>query len=108
MDDMKLLAVLLGEGHCLITGAVPSPETDEGMAEIRRIWRDCRESFIARWIDKHPGTRPWAWWQFDAPDEPLRVVGERHGMKQHEPQADYLDRHGLLTEAERTVQHGVG
>lgn len=37
------------------------------------------------------GTRPWAWWQFDAP-EPL---------PEGEDETDFLDRHGLLTNDER-------
>ena len=39
-----------------------------------------------------PGSRPWAWWEYDAP-EPLRP---------RESETAYLARCGLLTEEERT------
>lgn len=31
------------------------------------IWEEVREEVMAAWIKKHPGTRCWAWWEFDAP-----------------------------------------
>lgn len=37
-----------------------------------------------------PGTRPWAWWRFEAP-EPL---------PEGEEESDYLKRHGLLLDGE--------
>lgn len=59
---------------------------------------DSEESRLAAWrthapgvvsmVD--PGSRPWAWWHYDAP-EPL---GPR------ETELDYLARRGLLSEAE--------
>lgn len=30
------------------------------------IWEEVREEVMATWIKKHPGTRPWAWWEIDA------------------------------------------
>ena len=44
--------------------------------EIRRVWKAC-ESFILRdWIRGNPGTRPFAWWLFDAPErQRLRLDG---------------------------------
>lgn len=45
--------------------------TDE---EIRTTWEQIREEFIARWAEQRPGTRPTAWWRFDA-SEPRRRVG---------------------------------
>ena len=31
------------------------------------LWRDGRDSLLAAWLVERPGTRPWAWWEFDAP-----------------------------------------
>ena len=67
-------------------------------------------------VDKaRPTTRPWAWWQFEAPKAP-RIVARRcvdpecrvrDNSRQHEPHdvleddARYLDRIGELTPLER-------
>ena len=45
-----------------------------------------------------PGSRPWGWWQYDAPEAP----------SPREPEIDYLARRGLLTEDERARLHGAG
>lgn len=31
------------------------------------VWEDVRERVTDDWIRKHPGTRPWAFWEYDAP-----------------------------------------
>src|SRR5512134_1805319 len=36
-------------------------------AELRDDWEAVREAVLAEWIELHPGTRPWAWWVYDAP-----------------------------------------
>jgi hypothetical protein len=66
---------------------------DDGSAfssdESRRIsWRS-HAADVMRLV--HPGSRPWAWWEYDAP-EPARP-GESEPV--------YLARWGLLTEAEQ-------
>lgn len=40
----------------------------------KRLWELAREAMVEAWAAKHPGTRPWAWWRWDAP-EPRRRVG---------------------------------
>ena len=35
--------------------------------ELQREWTAVREEALSRWTAQHPGTRPWAWWQFEAP-----------------------------------------
>jgi hypothetical protein len=43
-------------------------------AELRGLWPE-REAEVLSWYSKHfPGTRPWAWWRFSAP-EPRRRLG---------------------------------
>ncbi len=45
----------------------------------RRLWNELRDELLPGWIADHPGTRPWAWWSFDGPREPLtagRSAGE--------------------------------
>lgn len=116
-------------------------------AELRRLWEIHRERLVALHIAEEagPGSRPWAWWKFDAP-EPMRrrIDGKPHPFDnpereawvrkwhpdadrgdhwggpyalrfglpsiycvpddwevRHESEADYLERHGLLTDDER-------
>src|SRR5690242_15024366 len=54
---------------------------------LRQAWEEHREDVLAEWTKKHPGTRPSAWWQWDAPED---------APSNRETQAAYLRRHGLL------------
>ncbi|MEP7307325.1 MAG: hypothetical protein ABJA98_17590 [Acidobacteriota bacterium] len=36
-------------------------------AARRGIWDQSKDDILADWINQHPGTRPAAWWDFDAP-----------------------------------------
>lgn len=44
----------------------------EGGHEV--TWAQTRDALLVDWIAAHPGSRPWAWWQFDA-REPRRRLG---------------------------------
>ena len=97
----------------------------------RADWLEQRDELMAHWMQDPaiwgktnqpsfavvepggPGTRPWAWWYFDAP-EPRPVVGEtapgnvatvprqvRRGGAVYETERAFLERHGLLSEDER-------
>ena len=35
--------------------------------EMREVWHRWREQILSGWIKSHPGTRPFAWWRWDAP-----------------------------------------
>lgn len=60
--------------------------------ERRRLWEQNRDWLITRCVaggeftDREPGTRPTAWWDYEAP-EPLRAG---------ESEYEYLKRLGLL------------
>lgn len=98
----------------------------------KQAWDELGEGITADWLAERPGTRPWGWWRWSAP-EPRRVVAGREHPEsgyppwlpgcerqfyfgrptpihpkdtaQYEDEVDYLDRLGLLTEDER---HGQG
>lgn len=40
----------------------------------REAWGELGDELVVEHICGHPGTRPWAWWMFDAP-EAMRRVG---------------------------------
>jgi hypothetical protein len=56
--------------------------------EWEKIWREHRDKIMEAWIKERPGTRPWAWWEFDGPKqdtgsgawfEPLPIPRQRIG-----------------------------
>jgi hypothetical protein len=42
----------------------------------KKIWRSISERFLKKWGKEHPGSRPWAWWRYDAPELRQRVGGK--------------------------------
>ena len=61
--------------------------------EVREGWEIFREQVLFDWIrerQRHlqygpgPGTRPWAWWEFDAPELLRRVDGKPHPLENPE------------------------
>lgn len=80
-----------------------TPLTD---AELMAAWLEVRDTFLPQYIATNPGFRPWAWWEFDAPEPRRQVSGRRRKNYRNVPncnlesQREYLTRHGLLTEAE--------
>ena len=40
---------------------------------IERAWYELRQRILDSFITEHPGRRPWAWWEFDAPRAPMGV-----------------------------------
>ena len=35
--------------------------------QLRADWITAREAILTVWVKARPGSRPWAWWRFDAP-----------------------------------------
>ena len=73
---------------------------------VRAIWGEWRDRALRAWTDRNPGTRPTAWWLFEAPLTAFQVLGEStdtSGLPVAivESEAAWLDRHGLLTAGER-------
>lgn len=44
------------------------------LADMQRVWDSVKKGLLAHWIRHHPGTRPWAWWQFEAPEKHRRIL----------------------------------
>jgi hypothetical protein len=57
LDEDQINYFLTGTDFCFFW----EPE------ERERDWKAVREEILANWVRKHPGTRPWAWWRYDAP-----------------------------------------
>lgn len=46
--------------------------------DARAGWEDLRDDLLARWLAMYPGTRPSAWWTFDAMERRRRIDGKPH------------------------------
>ncbi len=40
---------------------------DHAYEQRRVVWVSVRDRQLADWVASRPGTRPWAWWEYDAP-----------------------------------------
>lgn len=45
-----------------------------GERNVRAVWDSIGEELLADWLRNHPCSRPWAWWEYAAP-EPRRRLG---------------------------------
>ncbi len=100
--------------------------TAPNMEAVREAWDCLRVEILRDWLQAHPGTRPRYWWEIDAPEPRRRMLrgpkrlyaadqpdGWWYGVPSRfedfhheivfESQAAYLQRHGLLSDAERAV-----
>jgi len=88
---------------------------------IQQAWEQHGSNLMAAWIAEHPGSRPFAWWKFEAVPEhgerrivdlrftpDLRAGWIKYGILSthtvppiQEAESEYLDRHDLLTKEER-------
>ncbi|MGV8057875.1 MAG: hypothetical protein AB2L12_07640 [Smithellaceae bacterium] len=42
------------------------------------FWDDVKDKILADWILKHPCSRPWAWWEYEAPKEAVQGWDYEH------------------------------
>lgn len=100
-----------------------NPESEE----LEKLWKEAKGDIMASWKRSKPGTRPFAFWLFDAPEPRRRIGGKgiadfehypaiwpclKWGLPQYwhnfnesdppkfESEASYLRRHGLLFKSE--------
>lgn len=66
--------------HGTLDGAPPHNEfldfTDD--AEWLHLWERSRDEIMAGWLKEYPATRPYGWWKFDAPKEPIEGWDYEH------------------------------
>jgi len=113
----------------LITGHDFFDQFGDDLDAAREGWQALRGELLPAFVDKYPGTRPWAWWEFEA-SEPRRRLGGKglasiddpkapewakkmsfgvptvftwldwQDWPQYESEREYLARHNLLTKKE--------
>jgi hypothetical protein len=87
------LLIGLGYGGLFLIGCNHWTESqwEAVKTEMRADWQKHQAELIAAVAAERPGHRPWAWWEFEAPER--RQVGET--------QPDYLERLKLWIPGER-------
>jgi hypothetical protein len=53
----------------------PAEHTDD---DVKAAWDKLRDVVMRDWIREQPGTRPWAWWAYEAPERRRRTDGKPH------------------------------
>jgi hypothetical protein len=63
-DDLDIEFLLRGPHGvpCELTSAEEAGDNET----IREAWESMRSTLLPQWIRELPGTRPWAWWTYDA------------------------------------------
>lgn len=56
--------------------------------DMQSAWNSVKGILLAHWIDRNPGTRPWAWWQFSAPERHRRILSEKKYSLLSEPEPE--------------------
>ena len=92
--------------------------------KTREYWEAHRDEILPSWVERFPGTRPWGWWQVEAPlprqeighDPPTEwTLGDVYvrglpydcdpppydQLDSYESEATYLSRQGLLLKGEK-------
>lgn len=74
-------------------------------------WSRVRNSVLRTWIAEHPGTRPYAWWCFDAPGVRERVGGTgtpKHEVLKYAPVYDFGIPKYWITQQDITLRRKAG
>ena len=63
------------------------PSGECNVDAMHAAWLDLRDKLLRQWIAEQPGTRPYAWWRFDAPEPRRRIDGKPHPFENPERRA---------------------
>ena len=79
----------------------------------RALWEDLRGDILSQHVKLRPGTRPWAWWQYDKPElrRLLRIDPDLLACDEgriFEDDLEYLTRLCLLTDTEKEIFEKFG
>jgi hypothetical protein len=102
-------------------------------SQLLTAWQTHRDTVLPQWVAHFPGTRPWVWWAYEAPERRTRVDKRKHPYEDgstptqwqvlsyglprylqtedhftalYESETSYLIRHGLLTPSEKQSSAG--
>lgn len=89
----------------------------KSLDEERAIWNEHKDMLVRKWVVEQPGTRPAAWWKFDAPERRRRIDGKVHPFDDQErierirrdeakyPKADHSRKRALSFGIPATIAH---
>ena len=128
-NDLHMYQLLAGHGF--FTEDLFGHHLNPDLVAIEKAWRLLQDDLLSLHVSKLPGTRPWAWWVFDAPEPRQCIEGEHDCPRRdesmlrdnkttyfgrspiyacpqcweecHETQTAYLFRLNLLTPEEREI-----
>jgi hypothetical protein len=120
----KKRALNRDETKWFLTGAFSMDDIGRDEDRARTIWGEIRSAVLSAWVSL-PGSRPFAWWKFEAPEPRLcitdkhiydvrpsipkkycfglPVIHDHRGRMEFETEHDYLVRLGLLLECEEDI-----
>jgi hypothetical protein len=102
LNTAQEFALLVGPTHAVWAGCDP-----DDLEFWEAAWSYHGKRLLENWIARYPGSRPWAWWQFDSPE--LRVEEDDQDDEEIDDQEDdaveeeaaaRLHRAGLIGPAE--------
>jgi phage terminase large subunit-like protein len=76
--------------------------------DLRRAYQEHRAQVLDSYVETFPGTRPWAWWQFEAPKRRKAAYSPDFLCELREPESLYLYRCGLMTAKEEAAIERAG
>ena len=97
--DLHRLQLL--HGHDFMGDAFGNDEAFD-VDSARLAWSELRDELIAEWIAESPGSRPFGFWMFDAP-EPMRRTGTmkfKPGIGPRSPRRFDRDSREFIAEAD--------
>jgi hypothetical protein len=105
-DDMAGRMELLGlvSGHWYGLSHFVDEDDDDS---IRELWHMLRDDILEQHTKRRPGTRPSAWWRFQATElrRTVELIDDEDGepYEAEESQREYLTRMDLLTPIEKEI-----
>jgi hypothetical protein len=63
-----LYYVSFGQFNKKIGLTIKTLKWSRSQGKLKKYWRQHKVDILPSWRFEHPGSRPWAWWLFDAPE----------------------------------------
>ena len=84
-DEQKQMLYYLsfGQFNKKIGLTIKTLKWSNNQGKLKKHWRQHKEDILSIWRLEHPGSRPWAWWLFDAPETLRHRLGGQ-GTADHE------------------------
>ena len=84
-DELRQMLYYLrfGQFNKKIGLTIKTLKWSNNQGKLKKHWRLNKADILTKWRLEHPGSRPWAWWLFDAPETLRHRIGGQ-GTVDHE------------------------